>query len=135
MAVLKGIDVIVQVDVSGVPTTIAGQKNATLSLSSDTIDTTSKDTAESNGDWRTFLSGIKSWTLSCDGLYVDGDPALDELQTKFEAGEAVSLTMSQSGAWTATGNAIITSLDYDASLEDAMTVSAEFQGTGAITIN
>jgi len=131
MAIMRGVDVLVQVDVAGTPTTIAGQRNATLSLSSDTIDTTAKDT----GDWRTFLAGLKGWTLSCDGLYVDGDAALDELQSNFESGTAVSITMSKSGEWTATGNAVITSLDYDASLEDVMTVSAEFQGTGALTIS
>ena len=132
MAILRGVDVLVKVDIAGTPTTIAGQRNATLSLSSDSIDTTAKDT----GDWRTFLAGLKSWTLSCDGLYVDGDPALEELQSKFESGTAVAVTMTEEGgAWTATGNAVITSLDYDASLEDVMTVSAEFQGTGALTIS
>jgi TP901-1 family phage major tail protein len=128
---IKGVDVVVKVNVSGVPTIIAGQRNATLSLSGDNIDTTAKDT----GDWRTFLAGLKSWTLSCDGLYVDGDSALAELQTRFEAGTAVTITMEKPGVWTATGDAIITSLDYDAALEDAMTVSAEFQGTGAVTIS
>ena len=132
MAILRGVDVLVKVDIAGTPTTIAGQRNATLSLSSDSIDTTAKDT----GDWRTFLAGLKSWTLSCDGLYVDGDPALEELQSKFESGTAVAVTIAEScAAWTATGNAVITSLDYDASLEDVMTVSAEFQGTGALTIS
>jgi len=131
MAILRGVDVLVKVDIAGTPTTIAGQRNATLSLTSDSIDTTSKDT----GDWRTFLAGLKSWTLSCDGLYVDGDPALEELQSKFESGTAVAVTIAEkNAAWTATGNAVITSLDYDASLEDVMTVSAEFQGTGALTI-
>lgn len=129
MAIFKGVDVLLYLP--GTPDTpIAGQRNATLSLSSDTIDTTAKDT----GDWRTFLAGLKSWTLSCDGIYTTSDSGILALENAFMNGTVINVKLAKGTEWSATGQAIITSLDYDASLEDAMTISIEMQGTGAITI-
>lgn len=129
MALLRGVDVLLYVP-STATEPVAGQRNATLSLSSDTIDTTAKDT----GDWRTFLAGLKSWTLSCDGLYVTADAGILELENSFLNGDTVTVKLAKDTDWTATGEAVITSLDYDASLEDVMSFSVELQGTGALTI-
>jgi len=129
MALLRGVDVLLYLP--GEPDTpIAGQRNATLSLSSDTIDTTAKDT----GDWRTFLAGLKSWTISCDGVYNVSDTAMLSLENAFLNGTVIDIKLAKDTEWTATGQAIITSLDYDASLEDVMSYSIELQGTGALTI-
>ncbi|MHA1210306.1 MAG: phage major tail protein, TP901-1 family [Candidatus Freyarchaeota archaeon] len=130
MAILRGVDVLFYIP--GEPDTpIGGQRNATLSISGDSIDTTAKDT----GDWRTFLAGLKSWTLSCDGVYADADPGILQLENAFFSGDVIDVKLAKDTEWTATGQAIITSLDYDASLEDVMTLSIELQGTGALTVS
>lgn len=130
MAKIRGVDVLVSIKSGSNYITIGGQKDATLSFDSDTINITTKD----DGDWRQFLAGLKSWTLSCDALYIDGDAAQIALQNAFANAQTVEVKMSKAGSFTTTGNAIVTHLEFGAPLEDAFTASVEFQGTGMATI-
>lgn len=51
---------------------LAGQRNASLSRSAESIDSTSKDT---EGYWKESLQGFKEWSIDCDGAYVESDEA------------------------------------------------------------
>jgi len=134
MALIRGVDVLVTIKQGTEDVIIGGQKDATLSISADTLETTTKDT----GDWRTYLSGLKQWSLTCDGLYVESDAAQTALWNAFQSAEEVTVTLSKptsSSSFTASGQAVITSIEYGAAMEDALTFNVEFQGTGALTVS
>jgi len=133
MALIRGVDVLVTIKQGTEDVIIGGQKDATLSISADTLETTTKDT----GDWRTYLSGLKQWSLTCDGLYIESDAAQTALWNAFQSAEEVTVTLSKptSSSFTASGQAVITSIEYGAAMEDALTFNVEFQGTGALTVS
>ena len=132
MALIRGVDVLVTIKQGTADVIIGGQKDATLSISADTLETTTKDT----GDWRTYLSGLKQWSLTCDGLYVESDAAQTALWNAFQSAEEVTVTLSKpTSSFTASGQAVITSIEYGAAMEDALTFNVEFQGTGALTVS
>jgi len=131
MALIRGVEVLVTIRQGIADIVIGGQKDATLSISADTLETTSKDT----GDWRTYLSGLKQWSLTCDGLYVESDAAQTALWNAFQSAEEVTVTLSKPTSFTVSGQALITSIEYGAAMEDALTFNVEFQGTGALTVS
>lgn len=57
---------------------LAGQRNASLKRSADSIDSTSKDT---EGFWKESLQGFKSFSIDCDGAFVESDTAYGILET------------------------------------------------------
>lgn len=128
---IRGVDVLVMITEGSTDYIIGGQKDATLSLDSDTIDVTTKD----DGDWRQFLAGLKSWTISCDALFIEGDVARQKIIQAFNNGTTVVVKFSKPTAFSMSGNAIVTHLEFGAPLEDAFTASVEFQGTGSLTIS
>lgn len=94
--------------------------------------------------WKSHEAGIASWEGSCEALFagdaVAGDAnELTRVDTNFanslipgspvalvfyaEAGEATN-------TWT--GNAVVTSIENSATMDDMMTVSLSFTGTGEL---
>ena len=125
MAAIKGLDVLIKVG----STVVGGQRNASLEMSAETIDTTVKTT----GGWASKITGIKSWTSSCDGVYFVDDTGLEAAQTAFMNGTAVSLEFSNSNGLTYSGQAVITSMSVEAGQEDIVSYTISFEGTGALT--
>ena len=125
MAAIKGLDVLIKVG----STVVGGQRNASLEMSAETIDTTVKTT----GGWASKITGIKSWTSSCDGVYFVDDAGLEAAQTAFMNGTAVSLEFSNSSGLTYSGQAVITSMSVEAGQEDVVSYTISFEGTGALT--
>ena len=70
-----GIDVVLKID--GKP--VAGQQGATLNRSMAPIDITNKI----NGDWKESLAGVRSWKITCGGLYVLNAESLKALEDAF----------------------------------------------------
>lgn len=58
---------------------VGGQQNAILSQQRSAIDITNKI----NPEWSESLSGTRTWSIRCNGLYVAGSNALAELQNAF----------------------------------------------------
>ena len=125
MAAIKGLDVLIKVG----STVVGGQRNASLEMSAETIDTTVKTT----GGWASKITGIKSWTSSCDGVYFVDDAGLEAAQTAFMNGTAVSLEFSNSNGLSYSGQAVITSMAVEAGQEDIVSYTISFEGTGALT--
>ena len=125
MAAIKGLDVLIKVGSQ----VVGGQRNASLEMSAETIDTTVKTT----GGWAAKIPGIKSWTSSCDGVYFLDDAGLEAAQTAFMNGTAVSLEFSNSNGLTYSGQAVITSMSVEAGQEDIVSYTISFEGTGALT--
>ena len=125
MSAIKGLDVLIKVGSQ----VVGGQRNASLEMSAETIDTTVKST----GGWASKIPGIKSWTSSCDGVYFVDDAGLEAAQTAFMNGTAVSLEFSNSSGLTYSGQAVITSMSVEAGQEDVVSYTISFEGTGALT--
>ena len=49
---------------------ISGQQGLTINRSADSIEITSKDT---QGGWKSYLAGMKEWSIDNDGLFVPND--------------------------------------------------------------
>ena len=125
MSAIKGLDVLIKVGSQ----VVGGQRNASLEMSAETIDTTVKTT----GGWASKITGIKSWTSSCDGVYFVDDAGLEAAQTAFMNGTAVSLEFSNSSGLSYSGQAVITSMSVEAGQEDIVSYTISFEGTGALT--
>ena len=125
MSAIKGLDVLIKVGSQ----VVGGQRNASVEMSAETIDTTVKTT----GGWAAKIPGIKSWTSSCDGVYFVDDAGLEAAQTAFMNGTAVSLEFSNSSGLSYSGQAVITSMSVEAGQEDIVSYTISFEGTGALT--
>lgn len=110
---------------------IGATKSATLNLNGATIDTTTKDSA----GWGEVLPGKKDWSVDFDGLW-DGaltwnaEDAFDTIKN------GTLLTVKLSGAVSGDvyfeGSGYMTKLTVTAPVEDAVTISGSFVGTGAL---
>ena len=125
MAAIKGLDVLIKVG----STVVGGQRNASLEMSAETIDTTVKST----GGWASKIPGIKSWTSSCDGVYFVDDAGLEAAQAAFMNGTEVKLDFTNSSGLAYSGQAVITSMSVEAGQEDVVSYTISFEGTGALT--
>ena len=125
---IKGLEVLLYVDIDGVPTAVAGQRGASLSMSADELDITDKTTE----GYKAYLAGLKEWTISCDGLVCIGDTAYDKLVATFLEGQTIAIELKGKG-FGYKGQVSIASMDFDAQYEDALTYSCELKGASALT--
>ena len=113
-------------------TPIAGQKNVTINFTSDTVDTSTKDTFPS----KTYMASWMDWTCSFDGVY-SGDDILNDLAVGDAVTVKIKKRVTTSGTSTYTdiysGSAIITEFSVEASQDDVTTFSASLQGSGSFT--
>ena len=113
-------------------TLIAHSTEGSISLSMDTRDISSKDSAGA----RALLEGMKSGSISVSALYSeDGAYGADELYTAMAARTplAVKFSTEVSGDHFWSASSYLTSLEVSASTEDNVSFSATFELTGAIT--
>lgn len=125
MAVIKGVDVLIKIGAQ----VVGGQRNASLEMSSEVTDITTKS---SNG-WSEKVAGLKSWTTSCDGIYFVSDAGLKAVQTAFMSGNSVEIAFTGGGI-NYTGTALITSMSAEAGQEDVVAYTIAFEGTGALDL-
>ncbi|WJE54847.1 phage major tail protein, TP901-1 family [Bacillus cereus] len=110
---------------------LAGQRNATLSRSAETVDATSKDTA---GFWKESLAGFKEWSIDCDGAFVESDAAYGLLETAFLNSENVNVYIELPSGTKYKGNSTITDFSLEFPYDDLVTYSISLQGSGALEI-
>jgi len=148
MAIQNATNVAIRVDGKVNGDTIGFATSASLSVSMDLRDSTTK----SSLGWQENLGGLKSWEISGDA-FVDlgsdpttNDPWLSDsttnktvkaVQTIYDlwvAGAAIEVAFGNSGKhWY--GSGLITSLSIDAGVEENATYSITIQGTGALSEN
>ena len=81
------------------------------------------------------VPAIKDWSASVDGtcaLAEGGSQA--ELYTAFESGEPLTIGVYLNDTTYFEGTAYVSSFDIDGSPDDAITVSAELAGSGAVLL-
>ena len=130
MALINGTNLVIKI--AGNP--IMKATTASLEMSVDMPDATTKDSA----GWAEFFAGVRSWTLSTDGLIdyaSSGSVETDELVQLLIDRQAVAVTFSTStaGDMLLSGNAFITSISQTADMESPSGYSVSFQGTGTLT--
>ena len=124
-------------DVSGVLTKIANLTSTDFELTKDTIDATNKD----GSDYKEFLVGLNSWTLSAEGIFEEDDSTTNlspkEVLDDMIAGEAITVVMTSkvSGDLQLTGQAVMTSFSWNAPVNDVATFSCSLQGSGELTVD
>lgn len=130
MALINGTNLVIKV--GGVA--ILKATTASLELSVDMPDATTKDSA----GWAEFFAGVRSFTLSSDGLIDYATAAAvetDELVAMLIARNTVAVTFgtSTAGDMLLSGNAYVSSISQTADMESPSGFSVTFQGTGALT--
>lgn len=106
---------------------IGGQQNCSLSMNSETGDTTTKD----SGIWsESEVTGL-SWSVSCDGLITVDDAAVSVLEAAWKNAEKVTIQYGTADKFK-TGQAIIESLEQNDAMKEKSTYSVSFIGVGAL---
>ena len=115
--------------------TTGGTLAATNNLKSWSIEeaTDSIETTVMGNTSKTFTTGIKSWTASCEVLY----DLSNAVQADLVIGETVDIksfpnTSSQTESFAGTG--IVTATSQSGALGDMVNSSVTVQGTGALTV-
>lgn len=135
MGKIAGVDVQLFIETqTGTFSILAGQQGATLNREKKEIDVTSKD---GNG-WGEYLTGIRNWSVECDGLIVVGEESQDKLEDAWENGTELPVqlrvplgTSNQYKVYS--GNVVVTELNLEAPVDDAFTYKATLKGTGPLT--
>tara|TARA_R100000657_G_C4664474_1_gene108335 strand:+ start:221 stop:640 length:420 start_codon:yes stop_codon:yes gene_type:complete len=138
MAIFNGTDLILKVSPSQGGTAVKMMHSQTVSLSvnTDTIDISTKDSA----GFRDLIGGQKSFSLSADGLmdFATGgtDTELDELFTQMLARTPVTFIFGRDDAslYNMSGSGFISSIEVSGGTEDAPTYSVSIEGTGTLTV-
>ena len=136
-SIMNSTDVVIQIsEDSGTTYDIIGRAtSASLSVSMETRDTTTKDSA----GWQENLEGLKSWSLSGDGLVtysIAGDyDTPDDLFTLLSNRTLVKVKFGSAttGEIDYTGDAYLVSYEQEAGVEENVTYSFSFTGTGTLT--
>lgn len=115
---------------------VAHSTSCSLSVSTDLPEATTKD----SGGWAQQIQGVRSWSVSTDGLAVIEASAaginVEDLFSSISSRTDVTLTFSTfvSGDKIWTGSAAVESLDFTGDMESPATFSASFTGTGALVM-
>jgi TP901-1 family phage major tail protein len=124
-------------DVSGVMTKIANGTSADFEMTKDTIDATNKD----GGNYKEFLVGLNSWTMSFEGIFEeDGSVAsghsAKDIITDLVAGALIQVVMTTNvtGDMKLSGSALLTNFAWSAPVNDVSTFSCSLQGSGTLTV-
>ena len=148
MAVNSGRTVLVKISsdnlnhaiASGNCETIGQQRGGSLERSSETADSTHKD---SSGSWASSVHTRRGWSISVDGVLDSTGSAWDYLYTAWTAdvahwflidGSTMSGSTSTDPSVVCSGTGFITSLSFDFPEADIVSYSLEVQGSGALAI-
>ena len=125
---LNGADILLYVDVDGLGDyqALAGQRGATRERNAATIDISHK-----LDKYERFIPGRLSSTMSFDGLWVPDDTAYAALETAYDNQETVVARMVQDGSPWKEADGFLTSISEGFPDQEAATISANFQVSGA----
>lgn len=110
-------------------TTIAYLSGVSLEVSTDIIEILSF-----GATFKEKVPSIRDWAASCDGTVAFEDGGSQEkLIDAFDNGTAITLGIYLNESTYFEGDAYVESYSIDAAPDDAVTLSAEFSGSGAVT--
>ena len=132
---IAGAEVLLNVKKDETLIPVAGQQGMTVNLSADTMDVTDK----TSDGWKTYMPGLKEWSIDQDVFYTVGDESNKLLLEAYLGGDTVVVDVlagkeNEAGAIHFTGEAYITSFPFDFSLDNAASVSMSLSGASALTV-
>lgn len=119
----RGIDAIVYID----DKPVGGQKNCILNRMMTPINITNKIT----GEWSDSIAGLKSWNLTCQGMFIKDEESFDKLEQAFYNGEKIKIKMSDNSR-SYEGEALIVNFPITATYNDTFAYSITFIGAGEL---
>lgn len=119
----QGINVILKVDNK----VVGGQRNIQLNRSSNAIDITNKI----NSEWQENLQGLKTWGVTCNGIYLINSESLNLLEECFMESKDVEVTIII-GSKEYNGKAIITNFPVNATYDKQFKYNITLLGNGAL---
>lgn len=119
----RSVDVVIYLD--NYP--LGGQQGANLVRQAQVIDITNKINAE----WSESLSGIKSWSIVCAGLYIVNDKSFALLEDAFMNNKPVEVSINV-GSQQLKGKALITEFPLSAVFNKEFKYNLRLLGTGAL---
>lgn len=139
MAILTGNNGVLKIDnAAGSPTAVAALRNFSIEITSDTIEKTTM-----GNDTRQFLKGLSSWSGSADIYF---DPA------NMPTSNSGNVFLNPAASWTTVGSdpvtieafldttnyklsgeAIVTGVTINSSMDGMVEASVSFQGSGTLT--
>jgi len=105
-------------------TTIAVAQDVDLDASASEVDTTTRGDA----GWKTFIQGLKEWSLTGDALYVSSEDDITTIISAYINGTELAATVDDFS-----GTVIITGIKNPQPLDGALQLSFTAKGTGALT--
>ncbi len=116
---------------AGTPTTIAYVSGFNLNLSKDII-----EILQFGAQYKEKVPSIKDWTASIDGtVALAAEGTQKQLYDAFESGDPITIGCYLDETVYFEGSALVSSFEIDAAPDDAITLSSELAGTGAVTLN
>ena len=106
---------------------LGGQQGANLVRQAQVIDITNKI----NAQWSESLSGIKSWSIVCTGLYIVNDNSFALLEDDFMNNKPVEVSINV-GSQQLRGKALITEFPLSAVFNKEFKYNLRLLGTGAL---
>lgn len=106
---------------------LGGQQGASFMRQAQVINITNKI----NSEWSENLSGTKSWSLSCSGLYIVNDKSFALLEDAFMNNKPVEVSINV-GSQQLKGNALITEFPLNAVFNKEFKYTLKLLGTGAL---
>lgn len=124
---IRGVDVLLKKD----GTVIAGQRDLTLSIKADKIDTSTK----TNAGWKTSLAGLREWSVSFDCVTYFGDKAAAQRVVRRAAveGTNIDVVVAVGDEEVYAGEASISGLDISGPMSDVSMSSFSLEGASALS--
>lgn len=116
-------------------TAFAGMNSKSLTINNTGIDVTTPDATTPGGAlWAQSLNGLKSVSLSGDGIFLDESAQEGRLNTiAMQADPVANFEVVVPDFGTYAGEFRVTSLDFGGDTEGAVTFSASLESNGAVT--
>lgn len=109
--------------------TLAYMNNLELNLDRSII-----EVLQFGDQYKKKVPAMKNWTASVDGTVAfEATGGQKTLVDKYESGEEIKLQVQLKEGCYFEGNALVASLNIAGTPDEALTISAEFEGSGAVT--
>lgn len=119
---------------SEVFTALAGINSKTLTINNSAIDVTTPDASSPGGAlFAASLSGLKSVSLSADGVFLDetAEARLNTVAMAADSSANFQIVVPDFGTYA--GNFRVTSLEFGGETEGGVTFSASMESNGTVT--
>ena len=120
---IKSIDVILKSNGKA----LGGQQGASFSRQASIINITNKI----NGEWEENLTGTKSWSITCNGLYIINSHSLDQLEDAFFNNTPIEVSFSIGGK-EYSGMGLVVDFPVSAVFNTEFKYSVKVLGTGEL---